>query len=46
MDKVLEEDDHIMFQGGTHEKSIRMSMADYRKLVGPKVLEFSRHVAS
>jgi Ala-tRNA(Pro) deacylase len=46
MDKVLEGDDHIMFQGGTHEKSIRMSMADYRKLVGPKVLEFSRHVAS
>ena len=46
MDKVLEEDDHIMFQGGTHEKSIRMSMADYRKLVGPKVLEFSWHVAS
>lgn len=46
MDKVLESDDHIMFQGGTHEKSIRISMADYRKLVGPKVLEFSRHVAS
>ena len=46
MDKVLEQDDHIMFQGGTHEKSIRMSMDDYRKLVGPKVLEFSRHVAS
>jgi Ala-tRNA(Pro) deacylase len=46
MDKVLESDDHIMFQGGTHEKSVRMSMADYRKLVGPKVLEFSRHVAS
>jgi Ala-tRNA(Pro) deacylase len=46
MDKVLEEDDHIMFQAGTHEKSIRMSMADYQKLVGPKILEFSRHVAS
>ena len=46
MDKVLEEDDHIMFQGGTHEKSIRISMADYRKLAGPKVLEFSKHTAS
>ena len=46
MDKVLEEDDHIMFQGGTHEKSVRMSMADYLKLAEPKVLKFSRHVAS
>ena len=41
IDKALEQDDHIIFQAGTHEKAIRMSMADYRKLVGPKVLEFS-----
>ena len=46
MDKSLETDDHITFQGGTHEKAIRMSMADYRKLVAPKVLEFSYHVTS
>jgi Ala-tRNA(Pro) deacylase len=46
MDKVLEQDDHIMFKDGTHEKSVRISMADYRKLAGPEVLEFSRHVAS
>jgi len=46
MDKALEGDDHITFQGGTHDKAIRMSMADYRKLVEPKVLEFSYHVAS
>jgi len=46
MDKALEEDDHIMFQGGTHEKAIRMSMGDYRKLVVPEVLEFSYHVTS
>ena len=46
MDKALEEDDHIMFQAGTHEKAIRMSMADYQKLVKPKVLEFSYHVSS
>ncbi len=45
MDKSLEKDDHIMFQGGTHEKAIRMSMDDYRKLVAPEVLEFGRHVA-
>ncbi len=46
MDKALETDDHITFQGGTHEKAIRMSMADYQKLVAPKVLEFSYHVTS
>jgi Ala-tRNA(Pro) deacylase len=41
MDKALESDDHITFQAGTHEKAIRMSMDDYRKLVAPKVLGFS-----
>jgi Ala-tRNA(Pro) deacylase len=46
MDKALEKDDHITFQGGTHEKAIRISMDDYRKLVEPKVLEFSYHMTS
>ncbi len=46
MDKALEEDDHITFQAGTHEKAIRMSMNDYKKLVEPKVLEFSYHMTS
>jgi Ala-tRNA(Pro) deacylase len=46
MDKALEEDDHIMFQGGSHEKAIRMNMDDYRKLVAPQVLEFSYHMSS
>jgi Ala-tRNA(Pro) deacylase len=46
MDKAIEKDDHITFQAGTHEKAIRMSMDDYRKLVEPKVLEFSYHVTS
>lgn len=46
MDKALEKDDHIIFQAGTHKKAIRMSMDDYRKLVRPKVLEFSYHVTS
>lgn len=41
MDKSLEKDDHIMFQAGTHEKAIRMSMKDYRRLIAPQVLEFS-----
>ncbi len=46
MDKALEKDDHIIFQAGTHKKAVRMSMDDYRKLVRPKVLEFSYHVTS
>jgi len=45
MDKALEKDDHIIFQAGTHEKAIRMNMDDYRKLVEPKVLEFSYHMS-
>ena len=43
MDKVLEKDDHILFQAGSHEKAIRMSMADFRKLTNPRVMEFSYH---
>jgi len=46
MDEALQEDDHITFQAGTHDKAIRMSMDDYRKLVQPKVLEFSYHMTS
>lgn len=46
MDKALEADDHILFQAGTHEKAVKMSMSDYRKLVAPKVLEFSYQMSS
>ncbi|MCJ7730323.1 MAG: hypothetical protein MUO27_10670, partial [Sedimentisphaerales bacterium] len=46
MDKALEADDHIVFQAGSHDKAIRMRMADYCKLVKPRVLEFSYHLGS
>ena len=46
MDKALEKHDHIMFQAGSHEKAIRMSMADYKKLAKPRLLEFSYHTSS
>jgi len=46
MDKSLEDDDHITFQAGSHEKAIRMTMKDYLNLVEPKVLDFSYHVTS
>jgi Ala-tRNA(Pro) deacylase len=46
MDKTLEADEHIMFQAGFHDKAIVIKMADYRKLVKPKVLEFSYPLGS
>lgn len=46
IDKALEDDEHITFQAGSHKKAIRMSMADYRKMVEPKVLDFSYHTTS
>jgi Ala-tRNA(Pro) deacylase len=46
IDKTIEDDDHILFQAGSHEKAIRMSMADYMKLVAPDVMEFSYHMTS
>jgi Ala-tRNA(Pro) deacylase len=46
MDKAMENDDHILFQAGSHEKAIRMSMNAYRKLVAPKILEFSYQMTS
>jgi len=46
MDKALEDDDHIMFQAGTHDKSIKIKMDDYRKIVKPKIVEFSYQMGS
>ena len=43
MDASLEEDEQIVFQGGTHEQAIRVGMADYRRLVQPRILAFSYH---
>jgi Ala-tRNA(Pro) deacylase len=46
MDKALEDDDHIMFQAGSHDKAVRIKMDDYRKLAKPKVVEFSYQMGS
>ena len=43
LDKLMEADDHIVFQAGSHKKALRMSMEDYRRLVKPKLLNFSYH---
>lgn len=44
MDKALTKDDHIIFQAGTHDHAIKLRMDDYRRLVEPKVMEFSYHM--
>ena len=41
MDKKLAKDKRIVFQGGSHEKSIWMSMSEYRRLTNPTILPFS-----
>jgi len=40
MDSSLEDDEYIVFQGGTHEKAIKMDMKEYLKLARPRVLSF------
>ncbi|MFW6437662.1 MAG: aminoacyl-tRNA deacylase, partial [Armatimonadota bacterium] len=41
MDKSLESDEYIVFQAGTHEDAVKMSMADYKRLTQPRVLDFA-----
>ena len=41
MDSGLEDDDHIVFQAGTHDKAIRLSMPDYLALVQPEIVDFA-----
>ena len=41
MDKSITKDDFIVFQGGSHDSAIKMTMAEYRKVEHPRVLEFS-----
>jgi len=41
MDSALENDDHIVFQAGAHDKAIRMSMADYLSLAQPEIVDFA-----
>ncbi len=40
----LLENETITFNAGSHEMAIRMSRADYIKLVDPLILEFAQHV--
>jgi Ala-tRNA(Pro) deacylase len=41
MDRSLENDKYIVFQGGTHDTAISMSMEEYERLAYPQVMDFS-----
>ena len=44
MDESLFADERVTFQAGTHEESVTMSLADYRKVAQPEVAYFGKHV--
>ncbi len=46
IDKSLAADEHILFQAGTHRQAIRISMADYQRLVQPRVLNYGYHTTN
>ena len=41
MDMTMAKDDHVLFQAGSHDKAVRISMADYNKLASPKIAPIS-----
>jgi Ala-tRNA(Pro) deacylase len=43
-DPSLAKDEEIVFNAGTHTEVIRMSYADFVRLVKPEVMAFSRHL--
>ncbi|MDH3519788.1 MAG: hypothetical protein OEM49_04965 [Myxococcales bacterium] len=43
---ILARDEHITFNAGTHRDAVRMSYADYERLVRPEVMSLSRHEES
>jgi Ala-tRNA(Pro) deacylase len=40
MDTSLEDDEYIVFQGGTHETAVKMNMREYIRLARPRILSF------
>ena len=41
MDRSLENDKYILFQGGTHDTAISMSMEEYERLAYPRIMDFA-----
>jgi len=44
VDSHLAEDDEIVFQAGTHRKSVRMRFVDYQTLAKPTVADMAEHI--
>jgi Ala-tRNA(Pro) deacylase len=44
MDESLTADDRVMFQAGTHEDAVTMTLADYRRVAQPEIAYFGRHL--
>jgi len=42
MDESLSNDNHVMFQAGTHEDAVEMTLADYRRIAQPEIAHFGR----
>ncbi len=43
MDRRLADDEEIAFNAGSHTELIKLHGADYKRLVNPRVIEFSLH---
>jgi len=44
MDDSLAADEYLLFQAGQHDRAIRLDMDVYKKLVTPRILNFSYHL--
>ena len=42
MDESLSNGNHVMFQAGTHQDAVEMSLAEYRRIAQPEVAHFGR----
>ncbi len=42
MDESLVHDDRVLFQAGTHESAVRMTLAEYRRAAQPELAHFGR----
>jgi Ala-tRNA(Pro) deacylase len=42
MDESLTSDDMVMFQAGTHDQAVTMTLAEYRRVAQPEMAHFAR----
>jgi len=44
VDKHLAEDEEIVFQAGTHSRSVRIRYSDYQSLASPEIADLAEHL--